>query len=151
MVYFVDSLKCDSIRLKKIGNKDILDRMFTSWLLNSHCLEYDSFWMMFINNEKATNQAKKKKTKVEFDFILEQILNLDTKNKASKLWSIKSIFKPRKRKKSYRKSLNLFLYFSKPSHLKEKCYYKYPKYDNKDFWLKFQTRIKEFWFKANAT
>lgn len=70
IAYFADSLKRNSTRLKEIGTKDVPDWMFTTWLLNGLSSKYDSFRMMLTNNRKA-NQAKEKKTKVEFDFILQ--------------------------------------------------------------------------------
>lgn len=87
---------------------------------------------MFTNNQKA-NQAKKEKTEVEFNFILEQILNLNTQKKGSKARSMKSVYKPRKKIKSNIESLDLYLYYSKPGHLKNKCYYKHLERVSDDF------------------
>lgn len=76
MACFADNLKYNFTQLKKIGTKDVSDWIFTTWLLNSLFLEYNFFQIMLINNSKA-NQAKEEKMKVEFNFILEQILNFD--------------------------------------------------------------------------
>lgn len=150
MAHFADSLKRDSTRLKEIGTKDVLDWMFTTWLLNGLTSEYDSFRMMLTNNRKA-NQAKGEKTELEFDSILEQILSLDTQKKASEARSMKSASKPKERKKASPESLNLCPYCSKPGHPEEKCYYKHPERASEDFRLRFQSRIKELESKANAT
>ena len=74
---FADSLKRDCTRLKEIGTKDVPDWQFTTWLLHGLDSEYDSFRMM-LNNSRKADQAKGLKTKTGFDFILEQILNLDS-------------------------------------------------------------------------
>ena len=46
---------------------------------------------MMLNNSHKGKQAKRIKFKSEFDFILEQILNLDTQRKNLKTRSIKSV------------------------------------------------------------
>ncbi len=105
--------------------------------------------MMLTNNRKA-NQAKREKIELEFDSILEQILNLDTQKKASEALSMKSASKPKERKKASSESSNLCPYCSKPGHPEEKCYYKHPERASEDFRLRFQNRIKELESKANA-
>ena len=106
--------------------------------------------MMLTNNRKG-NQAKGEKIEVEFDSILEQILNLDTQKKTSEARSMKSVSKPKEKRKASVESLNLCPYCSRPGHPEEKCYYKYPERASEDFRLKFQTRIKDLRSKANAT
>lgn len=53
--------------------------------------------------------------------------------KINKSQSIKFAFKPKKKKKSSIKPLDLYLYYTKPSCIEDKYYYKYLKYANKDF------------------
>lgn len=75
---FAGSLKRDHTRLKEIGTKDVPDWMFTTWLLHGLGSEYDCFRMM-LNNSRLVEQARgTNMTEPGFDFILEQILNLDT-------------------------------------------------------------------------
>lgn len=75
---------------------------------------------MLINSQKA-NQAKKKKTDVEFDSILEKILNPDIQTKANKARSMKSVIKSKKAKKRASiETLELCLYCLKLGHPKEK-------------------------------
>ncbi len=74
---FTDNIKRNSTRLKKIGTTDIPNWMYTTWLLNGLDSGYDSFRMMLTNNRKA-DQARGSKTELDFDSILEQILNLAT-------------------------------------------------------------------------
>lgn len=98
--------------------------------------------MMLTNNRKV-NQAKGEKIDVEFDSILEQILNLDTQKKTSEARSMKSVSKQKEKRLASVESLNLCPYCSRPGHPEEKCYYKCPERASEDFRLKFQTRIKD--------
>lgn len=116
--------------------------MFTTWLFHNLTLEYNSFQMMLNNNQKA-QQAKKQKTKPDFDFILEQILNLNIQKKTSEVQSMKLASKPRKKKKSNTEPLSLCPYYFKPGHSEEKCYYKHSESASKDFWQKFPNCIKK--------
>lgn len=79
---FADNLKCNCTCLNEIGTKDVPDWQFTTWLLYGLDSEYDSFRIM-LNNSRKADQAKRLKTKPDFDFILEQILNLDSQHKTS--------------------------------------------------------------------
>lgn len=88
---------------------------------------------MLNSNQKAA-QAKTRKAMSDFEFILKQILNLDTQKKISKSWSIKSPSKSKEKEKSSTESLDLCLYCIKPGYIKNKYYYKHPERVNKDFW-----------------
>ena len=79
---FADNIKRNSTRLKEIGTTDVPNWMYTTWLLNGLDSGYDSFRMMLSNNRKA-DQARGSKSELDFDSILEQILNLDTQKKVS--------------------------------------------------------------------
>lgn len=118
-------------------------------LLNGLITKYNLFWIILTKNHKA-NQVKGQKIELDFNSILEQILSLDTQKKASKTWSIQSTSKPKKRKKVSLQSLTLCLYYSKPGHPKEKCYYKHLEWASK-VWQRFKNRIDELKSKANAT
>ncbi len=74
---FADNIKRNSTRLKEIGTKDLPNWIYTTWLLNGLDSDYDSFRRMLTNNRKA-DQAEGIQTELDFDSILEQILNLDT-------------------------------------------------------------------------
>lgn len=116
---FASSLKRECTRLKEIGTKDIPNWIFTTWLLHGPDSEYDSLRMMLNNSQKA-EQVKSTKSDPGFDFILEQILNLDTQRKSTEARSIKSYSKPKNRKKD---PGDLCPYCSRPGHVEEKCYY----------------------------
>ena len=148
---FVDSLKRNSTRLKEIGTTDVPSWMFTTWLLHGLSSKYDSFRMMLNNNRKASEQSQKTKVEPDFDSILEQILNLDTQKKTSEARSMKSALKPKEKKKSSTEPSDLCPYCARPGHFEEKCYYKHSERTSEDFRQRFQNRIKELRFKANAT
>lgn len=105
--------------------------------------------MMLNKNQKAA-QARKKKTKPDFNFILGQILNLDIQKMTNKAQSMKSVLKSWEKKKSSSKTLKIYLYCFRTGHFKRNCYYKHSKRANQNFWQRFQNCIKEFQFKANA-
>ncbi len=132
MAYFAGSLKRNLTQLKKIGTKDVSDWMFTTWLLQGLTSEYDSFCIM-PNNKRKAKRIKEKKTESDFDSILEQILNLDTQKKTSKAQSMKSASKPEEKKKSNTEPLGSCLYYTRPSHFEEQCYYKHQECASKDF------------------
>lgn len=136
---FASSLKRDCMRLKEIGTKDVPDWMFTTWLLHGLDSEYDSFRMM-LNNSRKAEQFKGTKSDPGFDFILEQILNLDTQRKSTEARSIKSYSKPKDRKKD---PGDLCPYCSRPGHVEEKCYYKHPERASQNFRERFKDRIVE--------
>ncbi len=121
--------------------------MFTTWLLHGLDSEYDSFRMM-LNNSRKAKQARGVKTEPEFDFILEQILNLDTQRKTSEARFMKSSSKPKDKKKD---PGDLCPYCLRPYHIEEKCYYKHPERANQNFQERFKDRIRELQSKANAT
>ena len=99
-----------------------------------------------LNNSHKAEQAKGVKTDPGFDFILEQILSLDTQRKRSEDRSIKSSFKPKDKKKNLR---DLFPYCSRPGHIGETCYYKHPELASQNFWKRFKDRIRELQSKTN--
>lgn len=116
--------------------------MFTTWLLHGLDSEYDSFRMMLTNNRKAT-QAKGNKTELEFDLILEQILNLDTQKKTSESRSMKISSKPRDSKKILGPSTDSCPYCNKTGHPEDKCYYKHPDRASESFRERFKDRIAD--------
>ena len=146
---FVHNLKRDSTRLEEIGTTDVPSWMFTTWLLHGLSSEYDSFRMMLNNNRKDSEQSKKTKDEPDFDSILEQILNLDTR-KTSEARSVKSALKPKQKKKSTTEFFDLCPYCSKPDHHEDKCYYKHPEGASEDFRQRLENHIKELQSKANA-
>lgn len=87
---------------------------------------------MLNSNQKAA-QAKKKRTKPDFDSILKQILNLDMQKNTNKSWSMKSTSKPKEKKKSSTKLLNPCPYCTRPGYVKDKCYYKHLEHARKNF------------------
>ena len=101
--------------------------------------EYGSFCIM-LNNSRKADQAKGLKTEPGFDFILEQILNLDSQCKTLEARSMKSLSRPKDKKKDPR---DLCLYCSKPGHIKEKCYYKHPERASRNFRERFKDRIRD--------
>ena len=48
---------------------------------------------MMLNNSRKADQAKRQKTKPGFDFILEQILNLDSQHTTSEAKFMKSLLR----------------------------------------------------------
>lgn len=98
------------IRLKEIGSKDIPDFILITWHLQSLDSEYDSFHMM-LNKSYMAKQAKEIKPEPEFDFILKQILNLDTQCKSSETRFMNSCLQPKDRNKD---PGDLYLYCSRP-------------------------------------
>lgn len=137
LAQFVDSLKHNYIRFKEIGIKDVPDWQFTIWPLHGLDLEYNSFYII-LNNSRKADQTEELKTEPKFDFILEQILNLDSQRKISKARFMKISSKFKDKKKNLR---DLCLYCSRPSHIEEKSYYKYPKYASQNFWERFKDWI----------
>ncbi len=103
---------------------------------------------MMLNNSWKADQAKGLKTEPEFDFILEQILNLDSQRKISEARSMKISSKSKDKKKDLR---DLCPYCSRPGHIEEKYYYKHPECGSQNFWEKFKDQIQELQSKANAT
>ncbi len=103
---------------------------------------------MMLNNSRKAEQAKGVKSEPGFDFILEQILNLDTQRQSSEARSMKSLSRPKDRKKD---PGDLCLYCSRPGHIEKKCYYKHPERASQNFREKFKDRIREFQSKAHAT
>lgn len=130
------------MQLKKISTRDLPDWLFIRWPLQDLFSEYDSFCIMLNSNQKAV-QAKKKKTKPNFNSILKQILNLDMQNKISRFRSMKSTSKSKKKKKSSTKPLDPCPYCTRPGQFEKKCYYKYLERKSKNFWQRFQTPIKK--------
>ncbi len=126
---FADSLKRNCTRLKKICTKDVPDGMFTTGLLHGLVSEYD-FFRTILNNSRKAEQAKGVKTEPGFDFILEQILNLETQRKGSEARSMKSSSKLKDKKKDPR---DLCHYYSRPDHIREKRYYKHPEHASQNF------------------
>ena len=139
---FADNIKRNSTRLKEIGTTDVPNWMYTTWLLNGLDSGYDSFRMMLTNNRKA-DQARGSKTELDFDSILEQILNLDTQKKVSESRSMKSASKAIETKKSTGQPHPPCPYCSKGGHIEEKCYYKYPEQASQSFRDRFKDRIAD--------
>ena len=137
---FADNIKRNSIRLKEIGTKDVPDWMYIMWFLHDLCSEYDSFRMMLTNNRKA-DQAKRVKTKPEFDSILEQVFSLDTQKKVSESRSMKSASKAKEAKKTPSSSTPSCPYCKKSGHTEDKCYYKHPERASEGFRERFKGRI----------
>lgn len=135
------------MQLKKIGTKNIPDWLFIIWFFQSLISKYNPFCIILNSNQKAV-QTKKKKIESDFDFILKQILNLDIQKKISKSRFIKFISKPKEKKKSSSKPLDLCPYCIKPNHVEDKCYYKQQERASKNFWQKFQSWIKSFDLKS---
>lgn len=77
--------------------------------------------------------SQKIKTKLDFNFIFEKILSLDTQKKISKSHLIKTAIKKNKFKKLSYISIIICLYYSKRNHTNDKCYYKYFKQAKKRF------------------
>ena len=75
--------------------------------------------MILTNNWKAY-QATVSKTEVDFNSILEQILNLYTQKKVSKSKSMKNTFKAIKTKKSTSQPYPPCLYYSKNRDIEKK-------------------------------
>ncbi len=140
VAHFADNIKRNSIWLKEIGTKDVLDWMYTTWFLHGLSSEYDSFRMMLTNNRKA-NQVKGAKTEPEFDSILEQVLSLDTQKKVSESRSMKNAFKATEAKKTPSFSMLSCPYCKKSGHTKDKCYYKHPERASEGFRERFKGRI----------
>ena len=103
---------------------------------------------MILNNSRKANQAKGLKTEPRFDFILEQIFNLDSQHKTSEARSMKSSSQPKDRKKN---PGDLCPYCSRPGHIEEKCYYKHPERASQNFRERFKDRIRDLQSKAHAT
>lgn len=95
---FAESQKRDCKCLKEIATKNVHDWMSIKLLLYGLDSEYWSFRMMLNNNCKA-ELIKKILTETRSDFILEQILNLDTQRKISVARSIKISSKLKNEKK----------------------------------------------------
>ena len=96
---FADNIKRNSIWLKKISTKDVPNWRYTTWLLNGLDSDHNCLRMMLTKNRK-TDQAKGIKIELDFDSILEKILNLDTQKKVREFKSIKSESKVTETKKS---------------------------------------------------
>ncbi len=103
---------------------------------------------MMLNNSRKVGQARQIKTEPGFDFILEQILNLESQRKCPEARSMKSPSKPKDKKKH---SGDLCLYCSRPGHFEEKCYYKHPERASQNFQEMFKDQIMELQSKAYAT
>ena len=103
---------------------------------------------MMLNNSQKAEQAQGTKTEPGFDFILEQILNLDTQWKNSEARFMKSSSKPKDKKKN---PGDLCPYCSKPNYVEKKCYDKHPECASQKFRERFKDRIKELQSVANAT
>ncbi len=144
---FAESLKCHCKCSKRTGTKDVLDWIFTIWVLHGLDSEYDFFRIM-LNNSRKAEQANRVKSEPGFDFILRQILNLDTQRKSLVARPMKSSLQPKNRKKNIE---DLCLYCSKPVYIKEIYYYKYPERASQNFQERFKDRIKELQSKAHAT
>ena len=136
---FADNIKQNSTYLQKIGTTDVPTWMYITGLLNGLDSDYDSFRMMFTNNQKA-DQTKSTKTKPDFNSILEQILNLDMQKKVSKSRLMKNASKTTETKKLTGHFHPLCPYCSKGGHIEEKYYYKYPKQASQSF----QDRFKDW-------
>ncbi len=93
---------------------------------------------MMLNNSYKADQAKELKTKLEFDFILKLILNLDCQRKTSEAKSMKISSKPKNKKKDLR---DFYLYCSRLGYIEGKCYCKHPKHASQNFWEKFKDWI----------
>lgn len=85
---------------------------------------------------------------IGFDFILEQILNLHSQRKTSETRSMKSLLGPKDKKKNPR---DLCSYYSKPSHIEEKYYYKHSEHASQNFQERFKDRIRKLQSIAHVT
>ena len=93
--------------------------------------------MMLTNNRKA-DQARGTKQEPQFDFILEQVLSLDTQKKVSKFPSMKSASKVTDVRKSPSSSKLSCPYYKKSGHIEEKYYYKHLKQASEGFRKRFK-------------
>lgn len=85
---------------------------------------------MMLNNSYKADQAKRLKTELGFDFILEQIFNLHSQCKISDTKSMKISFKLKDKKKNLK---DFYPYCLRPSHIEEKFYYKHFKHASQKF------------------
>lgn len=103
---------------------------------------------MMLNNSRKADQSKGLKTEPKFDFILEQIFNLDSQHKTLEARCKKISSKTKDKKNDLRDPCP---YYSKPSYIEEKYYNKNPKYTSQNFWERFKDWIQELQLKANTT
>lgn len=98
---------------------------------------------MMLTINRKDDQARGSKAKLDFDNILEQILNLDTQKKVSKSRSMKSASKATETKKPIGHSHLSYPYYSKSGHIKEICYYKHLQQAKQSFQERFKDRIAD--------
>ncbi len=125
MAEFTTAIKKNATRLKEIGITDLRSWIYTTWLLHGLSFEYNVFKMMLNNNQRATESEGEKK-ELDFDSVLEQLLNMSKDSPTRNDPRLLKTFAPKSKNKSKSSSNETCSYCSKPGHNERNCYYKYP-------------------------